>query len=212
MLKQNDSPLLNGRPPAWHAGFLKMTPAIHRYAQRALRRFGAEARADAVQEVLACSLVAYVKLYERGRVHLAFPSVLVRYAVAQYRCGRRVGTPGNSRDLFSPLASRRRGVYVNELDQHGNAVDWRDVVVEDRNSTPADIAAFRIDFAAWLKSLPRRQRGIARLLAAGETTSVTARRFHVSDGRISQIRRELEQSWREFHGESAVDEETGAEV
>jgi hypothetical protein len=189
-----------------------MTPAIHRYAQRALRRFGAEARADAVQEVLACSLVAYVKLYERGRVHLAFPSVLVRYAVAQYRCGWHVGTPGNSRDLFSPLASRRRGVYVNELDQNGNAVDWRDVVVEDRYSTPADIAAFRIDFAAWLKSLPRRQRGISRLLAAGETASVTARRFHVSDGRISQIWRELERSWREFHSESAVDEETGAEV
>ena len=212
MLKLDDLPVSNGRPPAWHAGFLRMSPVIHRYAQRALRCFGAEARADAVQEVLACSLVAYVKLYERGRVHLAFPSVLVRYAVAQFRCGRRVGTPGNSRDLFSPLASRRRGVYVNELDQHGNAVDWRDGVAEDRNSTPADIAAFRIDFAAWLRSLPRRQRGIAQLLAVGETTSDTARRFGVSAGRISQIRRELEWSWREYHGETADDEVTAAEV
>ena len=206
MMTLNDLPMSHGRPPAWHAGFLKMAPTICSYAQRALRCYGAEARADAVQEVMACSLIAYVKLYERGRVHLAFPSVLVRYAVAQFRCGRRVGTPSNSRDLFSPLASHRRGVYVNELDQHGNAVDWRDVIVEDRNSTPADIAAFRIDFAAWLSRLSRRKRGIARMLAAGETTTVTARRFRISAGRVSQIRRELEGSWREYQGESAVDE------
>jgi transposase-like protein len=212
MLKLNDLPVSNARTPAWHAGFLAMTPAIHRHAQRALRRFRAEVRADAVQEVLAGSLVAYVKLYERGRVHLAFPSVLVRYAVAQYRGGRRVGTPGNSRDLFSPLATRRRGVHVNELDPYGDPVGLRDVIVENKHSTPADIAAFRIDFAAWMKNLPQRQQRIARLLAIGETTSSTARRFGVSDGRISQIRRQLERSWHEFHGETAVDEASIAEV
>jgi hypothetical protein len=206
MLNLNDLPVSNGRPPAWHAGFLKMTPLICRYARRAFRNYGAEARADAVQEVLACSLIAYVKLYERDRVHLAFPSVLVQYAVAQFRYGRRVGTPSNARDLFSPLAARRRGIYVNELDQHGNTADWRDVIVEGKHSTPADIAAFRIDFDAWLKSLPRRQRRITRILATGESTSDTARRFGVSAGRISQFRRKLERSWHEFHGETAVDE------
>ena len=193
---------------------LDMSPAMEAIAQQSFPkarlvtdRFHVQQLvSDAVQEVLACSLVAYVKLYERGRAHLAFPSVLVRYAVAQFHCGRRVGTPSNSRDLFSPLASHRRGVYVNELDQHGNAVDWRDVIVENRNSTPADIAAFRIDFAAWLSRLSRRKRGIARMLAAGETTTVTARRFRISAGRVSQIRRELEESWREYQGESAVDE------
>jgi hypothetical protein len=32
--------------------------------------------------------VAFVRLYSQGRTDLAYPSVLARYAVAQYRAGR----------------------------------------------------------------------------------------------------------------------------
>ena len=59
----------------------------------------------------------------------------------------------------------------------------------------------RIDFSDWLKSLSRRLRRIANLLATGETTGAAAKKFRVTPGRISQIRRQLEQSWRTFQGE-----------
>lgn len=70
--------------------------------------------------------------------------------------------------------------------------------MEDKRATPAEIA----DFEDWLSSLSRRQRKFANLLATGESTTAAARRFDVSLGRISQIRRELEYSWRAFQGEA----------
>ncbi len=75
---------------------------------------------------------------------------------------------------------------------------------EDRHAGPAETAASRIDFPAWLKTLSRRNCKIALKLAVGETTRKVARLFKVSDGRISQLRRELEQSWRAFHGDLAA--------
>ena len=79
-----------------------------------------------------------------------------------------------------------------------------EVVVEDRTTNPADVAAARIDISAWFRSLPCRTRKIATVLASGETTGKVARMFKVSDGRISQFRKELSESWRTFQGEPVV--------
>ena len=49
--------------------------------------------------------------------------------------------------------------------------------------------------------LPVRYRRIAKVLASGESTRETAKRFKLSSGRISQIRAELKQSWQAFQGE-----------
>jgi DNA-binding NarL/FixJ family response regulator len=70
--------------------------------------------------------------------------------------------------------------------------------VEDRRSGPSEIAAARIDFGDWMGRLPHRQRRLAELLATGESTSEAAEKFRVSPGRVSQIRRELEDSWDDF--------------
>ncbi len=91
------------------------------------------------------------------------------------------------------------------LDHYDRQQDgWLEVLIEDRRAGPAETAASRIDFPAWLKTLSKRKRRIAWKLALGETTRHVARLFRVSDARISQLRRELERSWRYFHGESAV--------
>jgi len=47
------------------------------------------------------------------------------------------------------------------------------------------------------------KRQVARTLALGETTKRTARRFRVTAGRVSQLRRELQNSWESFQGEPA---------
>ena len=75
--------------------------------------------------------------------------------------------------------------------------------MEDKHSTPADVATTRIDFADWLESLPERTRHVAETLATGETTACVARMFGLSASRISQLRRELYQAWRVFQGEVA---------
>jgi hypothetical protein len=77
-------------------------------------------------------------------------------------------------------------------------------LVEDRQATPADIAVTRIDFAVWLRGLSNNRRQIAKVLARGETTKATAKRFALSPARISQMRREFQDAWREFQGEPSA--------
>jgi FixJ family two-component response regulator len=64
-----------------------------------------------------------------------------------------------------------------------------------------DIVSFRCDFPAWLETLRHRDRRIAETLALGHRTQDVARRFQVSEGRVSQLRRELAVSWKAFVGE-----------
>jgi len=58
-----------------------------------------------------------------------------------------------------------------------------------------------MDFRAWLQRLPSRPRKIAQVLATGEITAAAATRFHVSAGRISQVRTQLKQAWEQFQGQ-----------
>jgi hypothetical protein len=81
---------------------------------------------------------------------------------------------------------------------------WQEILIPDQTCTPAELAASRIDFPAWLDTLSRRDRRIALKLATGETTGSTARKFHLSEGRISQVRKELAASWRKFVGQEPV--------
>ncbi len=74
-------------------------------------------------------------------------------------------------------------------------------MLEDRRTSVSDQAGFRIDFPAWLSRLSDRDRQVAEALALGHTNGDVARRFGVTSGRVAQLRRELHDSWRAFHGE-----------
>jgi hypothetical protein len=191
--------------PAWHAKFMEMLPSIRRTAQIAFRKLCPELRQELIQEVIANSLLAFVRLAKLGREDLAFPTPLARFAVAQARVGRRVGNRLRIGDVLSGYAQHKKGFQVGRLDQFDEEENcWQEIVVEDKRATPAEIAACRIDFAEWIGRLPYRQRRIALTLAAGETTKGAAMQFAVTPARISQLRRELQTSWFAFHGEAPV--------
>jgi hypothetical protein len=184
-----------------------MLPAIRLYARIAFRNLGPEAREEAVEEAVCNALAAYVGLYRRGKVALAYPSVLARFAVAQTLDGRKVGGHLNCKDVSSGYCQREKGVVVERLDKFDKEDDqWIEAVVEDHRTPVAEQVAFRCDFPAWLASLPRRNRRIAQALSVGHTTSDVAKRFDVSAGRISQLRQELHRSWNQFHGDTPPDE------
>lgn len=189
--------------PYWHEHFLAMLPTITRHARFAFRGEAPLQRAELVQETIANALNAYVRLVELGKAELAYPTVLARYAVAQIRCGRRVGNPLNTRDVLSHQAQAKGEFRVHSLSQpREQAEPWREAIADDLRTPVADQAAFRIDFPAWLKRHPVRQRKIALALVAGERPTDVARRFRLTNGRISQLRRAFYKSWQRYHGES----------
>jgi hypothetical protein len=187
----------------WHRQFLAMLPAIVTHAKYAFRRLHGEARQDAIQETIANALVAFVALVRRGKASIAYPSVLSKYAVRQIKDGRRVGSSLNAKEVLSAYAQRLKGFHVDRLDRHDKDDEnaWCEVLVEDRHAGPAEIACTKIDFEEWLKSLPVRYRRLAQYLGLGNRTSDAAKKFKISAGRVSQVRRELAESWRKFVGD-----------
>ena len=189
--------------PAWHAGFLCMLPSIKAQLRFAFRNLDPEERAEAMAEAVANAAIVYARLHQLGKIEVAYPSALARFAAAHYRTGRRMGAPLNVHDVMSRYAQRRRGIRVERLDRFDAEEGWKEVFVEDRASTPAELAASRIDFADWLGRLSAKRRKIAATLATGETTLHAARKFRLTPGRISQLRREFHQDWNSFHGAAA---------
>jgi hypothetical protein len=190
-------------PPAWHADFEAMLPMIETHAKIAFRHLDAEGREEAVQETICNACQAYARLVELGKTDVAFPTVLARFGVSQTREGRKVGGKLNVRDVLSSYCQQRKNLLVERLDHYDSEEEaWAEILIEDKHVGPAETAIVRIDFATWLQLLPRRLRTIATFLAGGETTTAAARRFRVSPGRISQIRRELFLAWHRFHGDT----------
>jgi hypothetical protein len=194
------------RLPAWHSDFLQMLPTIRHVAQVSFRHLHGDSYDDAVEEVIANACVAYKRLVDLGRTDVAFPTVLARYGVAQRNDGRRVGTRQCVRDVLSPHAQKKKRFVVERLDRFDHEEgEWVEAVVEDYRTPVAEQAAFRCDFPAWLESQSKRERRIAEALAIGIRNKEVARRFRLSRGRISQLRQEFHESWREFHGEAVAE-------
>jgi DNA-directed RNA polymerase specialized sigma24 family protein len=188
--------------PDRDAKFLAMLPKIRRQAAYRLRYLSKKDRADAVQEVVARAFVSYVRLIERGKADLAFAGPLARYGAYQYLSGRRVGSRMNCHDITSDYCRQKKGLSLEQLARFDEPTgEWEELVVEDRHAGPAEVATTRVDFAAWLESLPKRTRCVAETLATGEATSHVARIFGLTPGRVSQLRRELYDAWRVFTGE-----------
>jgi hypothetical protein len=184
--------------PSWQSAFLRLLPAIRRHARFAFRHLSLGRRQEAISEAIAAAFVAFIRLAERGKP--TYPTPLAHYAVLHVKNDRRVGGQESSTDVLSFKAQNRHGFRVVGLDQFDESRNkWlEEIAVEDRNATPADVACTRLDFRAWLRRLPRKKQRIAKTLAEGSSTNEAALDHGVTAGRVSQIRRELEESWQEF--------------
>ncbi len=197
-----------------HRQFEAALPTITSAARYAFRRRRYQDRAEAVAEAQACAWKAWRGLVERGKDPIEVGvSGIAGYAVRHVINGRRIGNRGGGRggmDIFHFKAQAACGFKVVGLDRDaerepGKGSDaWKQWLACDNRVGPADEACFRLDFAAWLASLPERRRRVAELLAEGWSTGDVAREMDVSPGAISQARTWLAASWREFQGEAAT--------
>jgi hypothetical protein len=195
---------LSPSPAHTQEKFLEMLHAIRRQAHFAFQHCDPESREELTAEVVANCYCAYRRLVDRGCLERAYPTPLADYAIRQVRAGRRIGNPSNIHDMSSAICQRQKGVTLKRLDRHDVQSDaWHQILVEDRQAGPADVAMTRIDFGAWLNSLPKPTRRAAEILATGEATGQVARMFGLTPGRISQLRRELYRAWLAFIGEAA---------
>jgi len=169
--------------------FESMLPVLTiRFRKAALSIKSYEERTDAVAEMVGIAFGMYVNLAKRGRTDI-FSSPIGEFAVKAFFSGRRVAGM-SATDVTSPRCKfLGRSTVVN---------DGVGKCICRRTFKPSTIACFNIDFAAWKETLDERTRNLLTDILDGEITSCLARRYKISPARISQIRRELVESWYDF--------------
>lgn len=181
----------------WQTLCAAMIPVVRRYAATAFRRLRGDNFDDAVQETIANACVALARLAGQGRLDRAYPSVLARFAIRQVRSGRRVGNAQRRRDALSPMpCDGARPTRAHN--------EWLEAIVEDPYTPVFEQVCFRVDFPVWLDRLAELPRRVALALAFGDSTGEVAAACGVTPARISQLRRELHDSWQAFCGEPAA--------
>ena len=176
------------------------------YAIPALPAQCSERRADLIAEALGLAWRWFRRLAQRGKDGTQFPSPIATFAAKAVNSGRRVCGQEKGRDVLSPLAQRRNGFAVGKLPDFDtlSANPLAEALTDNTQSPVADQAAFRIDFSDWLDTFGSRRRSIIVNMGMGCRTQELADKYGVSEGRISQMRREAAEDWHRFQGEQAA--------
>lgn len=182
----------------WQSAFVAMLPEIEQKLRLALCRLDPETREDSIEEAIVHSLFSYSRLIEQGRAEVATPSSLAWYSSRHVKRGRPAGGRMNGKEPLS-----RYGQISNDIEVERQSGNWIDAMVEDKRAAVADQVAAKMDVGAWFATLTKRMKEIAKDLAFGCTTSEVAKKYGVTAGRISQMRRVLEESWAAFQQEAA---------
>src|SRR5262245_7583145 len=194
-----------------HRQFERALPAMDATIRYQFRHTPRRLRAEAIADARASAWHAWIGLLRRGKDPLAVGPTGIAFNATRYaRGGRKLGygaTGRSAMDVYDHRARRRLGMKLISLDRDTGAMAgaepdaWRDWLAQDNRVSPADAAAFRLDFRAWMDSLSAHKRRMAELLALGHETSVVAAMLGVTPSAVSQSRNGLARSWRRFQGE-----------
>jgi hypothetical protein len=176
-----------------------MLPEIQQKLRLAFCRLDPDAQEDAIEEGVVNSLLAYVRLHEQGRAEVTTPSSLAWYAAKHVKRGRSAGGRMNGQEPLS-----RYGQISNDIEIERRGNNWIAGIVDDKRAPVVDQVAAKMDVGAWFATLTKRMKEIAKDLAFGCSTSEVAKKYGVTAGRISQLRRMLEESWAAFQQEAVV--------
>lgn len=146
-------------------------------------RFAFGRRADREERIADAVSTAWEFAQKAGP--LATPKSIVYYAIRAVKRGPRRSEFG----IDHPRPRTRPPVKRESID----LTDW-----SHPGDDPADIVQAIMDVATWWLTLNHQQRTVARLYAAGFRTQEIARRLKKTEGRISQIRGRLRESYREL--------------
>lgn len=187
-------------------------PSMDNVIRHYFRNWPARRRADALADARAALWAAWHSLVRRGKDPLQVGITGIAARCCLYASsGRKLGNANRGRaclDIFDRRARRRLGIEIISIEEPtgiesaSGSEGWRGWLAGNNRVTPADEAAFRVDFARWLADLPERKRMMAELLLQGHETGVVASHLGVTPGAVSQARGWLESSWRAYQGEA----------
>jgi hypothetical protein len=196
--------------------FLASLPRVERHARVYFRFLPPDRREEAVAETVALAWHWFLRLAERGKDASGFVSALASFAARAVAGGRRLCGQLPAQDVLSEAAQRRHGFRVEALpcttrrpfdDLHTavggqRQLDAFEELLQDNAVTPVvDQVVFRVDFPDWRRTRTYRDRRLMDALMVGERTCDVGRKFGLTPGRVSQLRREFHDDWLLFTGD-----------
>lgn len=153
---------------------------------------------DAMADVGALAWKMSIGAAKGGKDPVALRSSIARFAVRQVRCGRSVTGQGKAKCVYTAHSNGR----VKLCSIPDEREDWHVAITlalcDDTQSPIPTRVAFRIDFPEWLRTLSDRNRALIGAMMQGHETSLLAKWFSVTPGRISQLRASYCRSWHRF--------------
>jgi hypothetical protein len=184
--------------------FLAIMPKVLVHANFAFRHVRCEdTRDDKIAETLALVFKWTKRLADRGKDVREFPTTIAGYATRAVKSGRRLCGSRRPRDPLCPVAQAERGFTTVSLPDYATLSEnpLQQALIDNTQTPPDEQAAFRIDFPAWRRTHSERNRSIIDEMMRGERTQDLAEQFGISEGRVSQLRRQFHDDWHAFTGE-----------
>ena len=188
-----------------HAVFVDALSRILKIARFRFRHIPClDSREDYVCETVALCWVWYIRLIQKGRNPAEFMSALAQYGARAVHSGRRACGQERGNDVFSRRCQQQRQIRVSRLPEvHIPDDDVIEDALCDNTQTPVpDQVQFRCDFTAWEHRLPLVKQRLVKGLALGHRTKDLAAEFELSEGRLSQLRKEFAADYAAFCGDS----------
>jgi hypothetical protein len=193
---------------ALHAAFLThVLPRVERHGRVYFRHVKCpDRKEELLAELRGLAWKWFVRLVRRGKQVLQFVSALATFAARAVNSGRRVCGHEKAKDVMSPVAQKKHGFVVGRLPDFStlNGTPLEEALMDNTVSPVPDQVAFRLDFPVWRLSHWERDRRLIDALMLGERTKDVSEMFGLSQGRISQKRREFLEDWRRFTADPAT--------
>ena len=160
-------------------------------------------KADFIAETVALAWKWFRRLAQKGKDAREFASALASYAARAVKCGRRITRQLKPKDVLTEVAQQRHGFCVGKLPDFSTLDDQPAARGPDRQHPLAGARAGAVSprLPGWLRTRTDRDRRIIGDMMIGQRTLDLSRRYGISPGRISQLRREFHDDWQRFCGE-----------
>ena len=195
-------------PRRLQARFLSILAKIQTHARIFFRHVRCRCkRDDFIAETIALAWKWFRRLSLKGRDATQFALALAIYAAKAVRCGRRAYGQMKAQDVLNEHAQQRHGFYVAKLPDFSTLSEnpLAEALIDNTRSPVPEQVMFRLDFPAWLRTRTQRDRRLIGDMMIGQRTLDLSRKYGISPGRVSQVRREFHDDWQRFCGECCSD-------
>lgn len=182
--------------PTFEELLVKMMPHFEFFAKHDQKLRG-DNYDECIQDLTCMAYEMYSALVRNNKTDKIFFSAILNFAKKRFRDGRHF-TDSSSVDVFGTRTRLKERCELNSIHMMKTNNDPKEYLVS-RKTNVFRTVSFRIDFfETFLPQQTELDQAIIFDLMVGETTNDVSRKYGLSAGRISQLRKKYANDWYSF--------------